>query len=394
MKRILAAFLMVAGLAIPLLTVPGMATAQDYVSISVGYAPPPLPWYPQPVCPGDGYIWVPGYWAWGPYGYYWVPGTWVLAPAVGMFWTPGYWAWDGGYYWWHAGYWGPSVGFYGGIDYGYGYTGYGYMGGYWYGGEFYYNRTVTNVDVTYIHNTYIQTVDNAGSPNSRISYNGGPGGIQVRATAGQLAYARARHLSPTAMQLHQEQLALNDPEQRFTVNHGRPQIVATARPGVFQGSDVVRMNAAQNGYEYRGRVQPWAGANHNAAPVEHQPQMPVVNPYNNEYRQSAHPPVNDMRAPVPMAQPRRPTPAPAERTRTHQPQFLHDVGIPYASAYQSSAHAADADNWSVGRDDMFSPRQFHRAPIRASWHTPHLPPTVAYRNPGRNGRAHRGGPLG
>ena len=40
------------------------------VVISVGIAPPVLPVYVQPACPGDGYIWTPGYWAYGDDGYY------------------------------------------------------------------------------------------------------------------------------------------------------------------------------------------------------------------------------------------------------------------------------------------------------------------------------------
>src|SRR5215510_7609695 len=74
------------------------------VAISVNIGPPALPVYEQPPCPADGYIWTPGYWAWGPDGYYWVPGTWVPAPAPGLLWTPGYWAWrDDGVYVWHSG---------------------------------------------------------------------------------------------------------------------------------------------------------------------------------------------------------------------------------------------------------------------------------------------------
>ena len=45
-------------------------------------ASPELPAYEQPMCPGDGYIWTPGYWAWDG-EYYWVPGTWVMAPEAG-----------------------------------------------------------------------------------------------------------------------------------------------------------------------------------------------------------------------------------------------------------------------------------------------------------------------
>ena len=43
---------------------------QAPVDLSASYAPPALPVYDQPICPGDGYIWTPGYWAWGPGGYY------------------------------------------------------------------------------------------------------------------------------------------------------------------------------------------------------------------------------------------------------------------------------------------------------------------------------------
>ena len=36
---------------------------------------------------------------------------------------------------WHLGYWGPHVGFYGGVNYGYGYVGVGFVGGRWEGGS-------------------------------------------------------------------------------------------------------------------------------------------------------------------------------------------------------------------------------------------------------------------
>ena len=97
------------------------AFAQISVGISVTFAPPELPVYVQPICPAEGYIWTPGYWAWDGSDYYWVPGTWVLAPEVGFLWTPPYWGWETGRYFFHDGYWGPRIGFYGGINYGFGY---------------------------------------------------------------------------------------------------------------------------------------------------------------------------------------------------------------------------------------------------------------------------------
>ena len=54
------------------------------IAVTVAFGPPALPIYDQPICPGDGFLWTPGYWAYDPDdGYYWVPGTWVEAPEVG-----------------------------------------------------------------------------------------------------------------------------------------------------------------------------------------------------------------------------------------------------------------------------------------------------------------------
>ncbi len=78
-----------------MLTLSAASFAQIGVAVSITIAPPELPVYEQPLCPAEGYIWTPGYWAWGDDDYYWVPGTWVLVPEVGFFWTPGYWAWGG-----------------------------------------------------------------------------------------------------------------------------------------------------------------------------------------------------------------------------------------------------------------------------------------------------------
>jgi hypothetical protein len=89
--------------------------------------------------------------------YYWVPGTSVLAPEVGFLWTPGYWAWGGDRFILYDGYWGPHVGFYSGIVYGFGYFGEGYEGGRWDNGRFFYNRSVNNVNITEIHNVYNTT---------------------------------------------------------------------------------------------------------------------------------------------------------------------------------------------------------------------------------------------
>ncbi len=191
---------------IMLLSASALSYAATYVSVTI--APPLLPVYAQPLIPAPGYIWIPGYWAYGPEGYYWVPGTWVLPPSVGLLWTPGYWGWSSGAYLWNAGYWGPRVGYYGGVNYGFGYFGTGYQGGYWRGGSFYYNRAVNNVNVTSVHTTYNTTVNTTTV--NRVAYSGGPGGIQRQPTAVERQAMAERHVEATPMQLqHQNAAAQN-----------------------------------------------------------------------------------------------------------------------------------------------------------------------------------------
>src|ERR1700758_4000953 len=204
---------------IMLLAFSAVSFGQVAVGISVRIGPPPLPVYAQPICPGPGYIWTPGYWAWDDDdGYYWVPGTWVIAP-VGMLWTPGWWGWSSGFYLWHPGYWGPHVGFYGGINYGFGYTGVGFWGGEWRGNRFYYNRSVTNVSVTNVTNVYNKTVIVNNTNVRNVSYNGGTGGVRMRPTPQQEAYARERHESPLAMQREHEHAAMQNRQNFAAVNH-------------------------------------------------------------------------------------------------------------------------------------------------------------------------------
>lgn len=212
------------------------------VGISVGVPPPPLPVYVQPVIPAPGYIWAPGYWAYSDDGYYWVPGTWVMPPYVGALWTPGYWGWSGGVYVFHGGYWGAHVGFYGGVNYGFGYTGVGYVGGYWHNGGFYYNRSVNRIDNVHVTNVYNRTVNNVTV--NRTSFNGGQGGLTARPSAQEMNFAREQHAPPVAAQAQQSTLASRDPSMRASFNHGAPQVAATPRPGAFSGEGVMAAHGA------------------------------------------------------------------------------------------------------------------------------------------------------
>jgi hypothetical protein len=243
--------------------------------VAITIAPPALPVYEQPVCPGDGYIWTPGYWYWDDDAsdYYWVPGTWVLAPEVGFLWTPGWWGWGGEAFIFHEGYWGPTVGFYGGINYGFGYFGLGFAGGRWDNGHFFYNRAVTNVDVTNIHNVYNTTVVNNTTIN-RVSYNG-HGGVDVRPTPQEQAAEHDRHIPPVAAQSEHVQAARGNPQLRASVNHGKPPIAATEKPGVFSGRGAVEAKEAGAPYkaeENRGAAEPRAESS--ARPAIHPNDLP------------------------------------------------------------------------------------------------------------------------
>jgi hypothetical protein len=212
---------------------PTPAPAQFALSVSVDVGPPALPVYVQPAAPAPNMIWEPGYWGWGSAGYYWVPGVWLYAPQTGYLWTPGYWYANSGYYAWHPGYWATQVGYYGGINYGFGYFGLGYVGGGWYGNVFRYNTAVTNVDTTVIRNVYVDRtviVNNNVNVNTRVSYNGGPGGVMTRPTSAELAVQNGYHIPATSVQVQHQHVASQDRTALATVNNGRPATTAVTAP--------------------------------------------------------------------------------------------------------------------------------------------------------------------
>jgi hypothetical protein len=136
--------------------------------------------------------------------------------------------------------------FYGGINYGFGYFGHGYEGGRWDSGPFYYNTTVNRVNVEVVHNVYNTRVTETTI--NRVSYNGGNGGVNVRPRPQELATAQQRHIAPVSAQIQNEQAARSDKQQRASVNHGAPAVAATAKPGAFKESGVVRTREAGGTY--------------------------------------------------------------------------------------------------------------------------------------------------
>jgi hypothetical protein len=332
---------------VAMLTVGGLAAAPTVSEaqwgygpeVNVAFPPPPLPIYDQPPIPDYGYIWTPGYWGWDPnYGdYYWVPGTWALPPEEGLLWTPAWWGWTDGLYAFHPGYWGPYIGYYGGIDYGFGYTGYGYQGGYWRGREFFYNRAVNNVRNVRITNVFERPVVSAPRRN-RVSFNGGVGGVSARPTPQQINAMRERHVAPTADQNRHVQMAGSDRRLASKVNHGAPPVTATPRPATFaprpdspppyrpQGGPPPR--PAYGGVNPGDRPAPvkfppsqtarGGYAGYGGAPPSRPPTYPVARP------PVFHPPTGNPTAAAPPPPPRQPPPPQVVRPPSPPPQHSGD----------------------------------------------------------------------
>jgi len=183
------------------------------VSLQVTIGPPPIPVYDQPMVPGPDYIW-----------------------------TPGYWAWEGDAFLFHMGYWAPEVGYYGGINYGFGYGGAGFDGGHWQGREYYYNRAVTHVDTQRVSRVYSEAPRVATS--TLVSYNGGAGGLRAAPTAKERSMMQERHLPPTAEQTRHHETAGHERNLLASVNQGRPAVAATVKPADFTPGNVVPAKAA------------------------------------------------------------------------------------------------------------------------------------------------------
>ncbi|HZD75651.1 MAG TPA: hypothetical protein VE218_01515 [Acidobacteriaceae bacterium] len=257
--------------------VPAASFAGVFVSIGIG-APPVLPVYVQPPVPAPGYIWTPGYWSYADDGgYYWVPGAWVLAPYPGALWTPGYWAYSPTGYAWSPGYWGLHIGFYGGVNYGFGYGGRGFEGGYWDRGVFRYNTAIVHVDDVRFHNVVYNRTVVVDRNASRASFNGGHGGIDARPTADEQRWSHEQHTAPLAAQ-HQNELHAGQNRAQFAnVNHGRPENLAHAAPVSYNRNTPANNNRPAANQNFN---RPQANQNNNRPAANENFNRPQGNNYN------------------------------------------------------------------------------------------------------------------
>lgn len=304
------------------------------VGVSINTAPPALPVYTQPPCPVDGYMWTPGYWAYGDDGYYWVPGVWVPCPTPGYLWTPGYWGFAGGIYGWHGGYWGPHIGFYGGCNYGGGYGGVGFIGGGWQGGVYRYNTAVVNVNTTVVRNVYVDktVINNTTVINNHASFNG-PGGITRQPNAQERIAANDHHVAPTQAQFDHSHTASQDHNAYARNNGGRPQTTAMNKVG---------------GERFNPHGAPGAPVNRTASTVNHAATRPAT--VNHSANTVNHPnnsrPATTPSHPAsshPMNNPSHPANSHPMNTPSHPATTSHPSGNPGGS-HPSSQHSAPASH--------------------------------------------------
>jgi hypothetical protein len=325
--------------------------------------PPELPQYQQPPAPGEGYIWTPGNWRYAQTGYFWVPGAWVHAPYQGALWTPGYWGWRGGRYAYYRGYWGRHVGFYGGINYGFGYVGFGYHGGYWRGNDFFYNREVNNINVRVVRNVYEYKVVNI--TNTRVSFNGGHGGVQYRPRQVELvATVREQHNPPMQAQVQIRMSAERDRQNFAEVNHGRPAMVVVDHP--VQADRNVRPPAPVNYREQPMRaIQQQPDREHPGRPMIEQhpaqahPGQPNRAEPNRQLQGGQHGPNKQMEH----GQPNHPAgpqhPQPNHEAGPQHPQPNHPGAAHPQAEHGQPGHANDQKKNDQKKNDHKKPEDQH-----------------------------------
>jgi hypothetical protein len=234
-----------------------------------------------------------------------------------VLWTPGYWGFAGGVYLFHAGYWGPHIGFYGGVNYGFGYGGVGFVGGRWVGGSFAYNTAVVHVNTTVIHNTYVNNVTVNNVTVNKVSYNGG-GGIAAQPTPQERAAMAETHIPATPAQRQHVTEAVRNPQLAAKANGGHPPIAATARPASFNGPGVVGAKGAPPRAAFPaapGGRAPVNGAPH---PQTNAP-LATAHAQANAPGAAAHPQTTAPKAPPKGPPPKAKPKAPPERKEGEKP---------------------------------------------------------------------------
>jgi hypothetical protein len=98
-----------------------------------------------------------------------------------------------------------------------------------------------------VHNTYVNRTVIVNN-NSRVAYNGGPGGIDRRANRDEERWGRESHVQATSMQISHQNNARSNRANFASENHGRPATPAMSRVGERQAHQQERIaNGVRSG---------------------------------------------------------------------------------------------------------------------------------------------------
>jgi hypothetical protein len=89
-------------------------------------------------------------------------------------------------------------------------------------------------------------VTNQRESTNRVSFNGGPHGVNARPTSSQLSAAQQRHVPMTSEQLQHQRAASANRTMLASLNHGRPDVAASTRPEPLGNRPAAPHNRAAN----------------------------------------------------------------------------------------------------------------------------------------------------
>jgi hypothetical protein len=198
---------------------------------------------------------------------------------------------------------------------------------------------VNNINVTQIHNVYNKTVVNNVNV-TRVSYNGGNGGIREHANREEEQAARERHVAAVAVQQQHIQEARTDRSLRASDNHGKPPIAATDRPGQFRDGNVV---AAKEG---KYNPPPNRSGNNVGRPENNRAE-------NNRPNETARPETHNDRPPN----------ARGPESNANRPTYVHPNEAPKMNRPDrppSSGNAKADQKYQQRTDDMYKKQELER----------------------------------
>ena len=179
-------------------------------------------------------------------------------------------------------------------------------------GAFFYNSAVNNIGRVKVTNVYNEAIV-VNNTSNNVSYNGGKGGAEARATPQEQAAAKQNHVTATPLQTQQVEAASRNRALFSKENRGEPAIAATPRAGTFEGAGVTHAEQTPNGTGQAPNVGP------KAEPIKAEPKAEPVKPEPKAEPIKAEPKAEPIKAEVVRPEPKAKPSKPDVRAETPRP---------------------------------------------------------------------------